>query len=100
MSQFEQQTDNKLIQKESVSLSIDNVQHQIIKERHKEILEIGKKTVELNEIYRDLSLLVVDQGEYIDNIESNINNAVIHTTRGVEEIKKAERNDRNSCIIL
>ena len=77
-----------------------DIQHQIIKERHKEILEIGKKTVELNEIYHDLSLLVVDQGTFIDNIESNINAAVINTTKGVEEIKKAEKNDREYCVIL
>jgi len=50
----------------------------------------------VNEIFRDLSHLVQEQGVMIDNIESNIEESVVKTTDGVEELRKANEYQKSS----
>eukprot|EP01114_Cavostelium_apophysatum_P015761 TRINITY_DN4364_c0_g1_i2.p1 TRINITY_DN4364_c0_g1~~TRINITY_DN4364_c0_g1_i2.p1 ORF type:complete len:319 (+),score=63.04 TRINITY_DN4364_c0_g1_i2:205-1161(+) len=80
-------------------------QNALIEERDRDIVEIEKTVGEVNEIFRDLSTLVVEQGQMIDSIESNIESAVHDTDRGVEEIEKANNYQKKSrtklcCILL
>jgi len=60
-----------------------------MEEREKGIKEIETTIIEINEITRDLSTLVHEQGILIDNIETHIDVAVQHSTQGVEELRKA-----------
>jgi len=66
--------------------------------------EKSKKTVvEVNEIFRDLSNLVHEQGAMIDNIESNIEESVVKTSEGVEDLRKAndyQKSSRNKMCCL
>jgi len=77
----------------------------LILDREKDIKEIEKNVVEVNEIFRDLSALVADQGVMIDSIESNIEEASVSTSRGAEEIVKASKYQKSSrnklcCLLL
>ena len=95
-------------QKKQQLIEVDNEREfneTIIKERHKGIKEIETKVVELNEMFRDLSIMVDEQGIEIDNIESHIANAEQYTSQGVQEIASAEKSQRSArtklcCIAL
>lgn len=61
----------------------------IIAEREDAIRRLRSDMQEVHEVFRDLATLVGEQGEMIDNIESNIQQTVAHTKQGVVEIRKA-----------
>ncbi|XP_064622754.1 syntaxin-1A-like [Lineus longissimus] len=62
-----------------------------LKSREKEMFELEKKIVQVNEIFRDLNLLVCEQGEMIDRIEDNVTNAAEHVHEANVQLKKAEK---------
>eukprot|EP01104_Vermistella_antarctica_P001622 TRINITY_DN116_c0_g1_i1.p2 TRINITY_DN116_c0_g1~~TRINITY_DN116_c0_g1_i1.p2 ORF type:complete len:170 (+),score=43.28 TRINITY_DN116_c0_g1_i1:490-999(+) len=77
----------------------------LIQEREDGIREIEAAMNEVNEIFRDLGTLVLDQGQMIDNIESHIDTAVEKTGAGVAELRQAEKTQRSArtkmcCIAL
>eukprot|EP01102_Stenamoeba_stenopodia_P019008 TRINITY_DN7064_c0_g1_i1.p1 TRINITY_DN7064_c0_g1~~TRINITY_DN7064_c0_g1_i1.p1 ORF type:complete len:306 (-),score=101.83 TRINITY_DN7064_c0_g1_i1:178-1095(-) len=76
----------------------------VIEEREQGIQEIESAMREVNEIFKDLSTIVYEQGQMIENIESFVSSAVVNTTIGVDEIKKAEEhqtsaNTKSYCIV-
>eukprot|EP01091_Cochliopodium_minus_P018193 TRINITY_DN7302_c0_g5_i1.p1 TRINITY_DN7302_c0_g5~~TRINITY_DN7302_c0_g5_i1.p1 ORF type:complete len:321 (-),score=80.21 TRINITY_DN7302_c0_g5_i1:28-990(-) len=75
-----------------------------IRERDKELRAVAKSITELASIFNDLAILVVDQGTILDRIDYNIEQAVVHVDKGVEELVKAEQNSRTSkirsCMLL
>jgi len=68
----------------------------IIGEREEGIVSLHRSVQEVAEIFQDLALLVNEQGEAIDNIQTNIESASKHTTRGVKELKSANRRQRRA----
>ena len=79
----------------------NDLNHQMIVERCREIKEIEKQMGELNEIFRDFHALVVDQTDVIENIEHNISNSLKYTDKGVEEIQEARNKQINgACTIF
>jgi len=83
----------------SQQLQLDNERQfmdALIADREQGIKEIEKTVVEVNEIFRDLSHLVQEQGVMIDNIESNIETSVVKTSEGVEDLRKANEYQKSS----
>jgi syntaxin 16 len=72
--------------------------------RNEEIVKIAKSIEELAQIFRELAVLVIDQGTILDRIDYNMENAVSNVKEGVEQLTKAEEHQKNSmsvkCIIL
>ncbi|OIW04022.1 hypothetical protein TanjilG_30298 [Lupinus angustifolius] len=75
-----------------------------IQERHDAVKEIEKKLLDLHQIYLDMAVLVDAQGEILDNIESQVNNAVDHVQRGTSALQSAKKLQKNSrkwmCIAI
>lgn len=75
-----------------------------IQERHDAVKEIEKKLLDLHQIYLDMAVLVDAQGEILDNIESQVNNAVDHVQRGTTALQSAKKLQKNSrkwmCIAI
>ncbi|XP_014515768.1 syntaxin-132-like isoform X1 [Vigna radiata var. radiata] len=75
-----------------------------IQERHDAVKEIEKKLLDLHQIYLDMAVLVDAQGEILDNIESQVNNAVDHVQRGTTALQNAKKLQKNSrkwmCIAI
>jgi len=69
---------------------------QLIRERHQGIKDIETRVVELNEMFRDLAVMVDEQGVEIDNIESHLANAEEYTNQGVVEVQQAEKSQRSA----
>ncbi|KAI3659816.1 hypothetical protein MP638_002773 [Amoeboaphelidium occidentale] len=68
----------------------------IIAEREQSIVDIEHKIHEVNEIFRDLSTLVVEQQGFVDNIEANIESAATRTGDAVGELQSASRYQQSS----
>ena len=75
-----------------------------LEERHQDIKRLEKSVLELHKMVVELNLLVQYQGEMIDNIVININNAKDYINKGYVEIVKGEKcmkfNKKIKCIIM
>ncbi|KAI4371516.1 hypothetical protein MLD38_019741 [Melastoma candidum] len=76
----------------------------IIEEREQGIHEIQNQIGEVNEIFKDLAVLVNEQGTMIDDISTHIDNAHAATALGKSHLVKAAKTQRaNSslaCLLL
>lgn len=77
---------------------------QLVNQRDAEITQIAKSIEELATIFKELAVLVIDQGTILDRIDYNMENAVEHTKQGIQHLTKAEDHQKNSmatkCIIV
>ncbi|KAL8131226.1 syntaxin-132-like [Apium graveolens] len=77
---------------------------QEIQERHDAVREIEKKLLDLHQIYLDMAVLVEAQGDLLDNIETQVSNAVDHVQSGTTALQKAKKLQKNSrkwmCIAI
>ncbi|XBW36642.1 hypothetical protein QEN19_002213 [Hanseniaspora menglaensis] len=64
-------------------------QNKIIEERNQEIGKIQTGIQDINSIFKDLSSLVVEQGQMLNTIESNIYSAESNMKLGANELTKA-----------
>ncbi|KAF9508329.1 hypothetical protein BS47DRAFT_1320767 [Hydnum rufescens UP504] len=80
-------------------------QESLIQERETEIREIETGIHELNEIFRDLGTLVIEQGDMLENIESNVISIARDTQGANEELGHASEYQRKAgrraaCLML
>ncbi|XP_021994412.1 syntaxin-132 isoform X2 [Helianthus annuus] len=73
-----------------------------IQERHDAVREIEKKLLDLHQIYLDMAVLVEAQGDLLDNIESQVANAVDHVHMGTDALTTAKSLQRRSrkCMMI
>uniref|UniRef100_A0A453BCX2 t-SNARE coiled-coil homology domain-containing protein n=1 Tax=Aegilops tauschii subsp. strangulata TaxID=200361 RepID=A0A453BCX2_AEGTS len=73
-----------------------------IQERHDVVVDIEKKLLELQQIFADMAALVDAQGEILDNIESQVQNAVNHVQTGTEALRSAKSLQKKSrkCMMI
>ncbi|KAM1024316.1 hypothetical protein ACFX13_038334 [Malus domestica] len=76
----------------------------IIEEREQGIQEIQQQIGEVNDIFKDLAILVHEQGTMIDDIGSNIEGAHAATGQAKSQLVKASKTQRSnsslSCLLL
>ncbi|XP_073012003.1 syntaxin-22-like [Typha latifolia] len=76
----------------------------IIDEREQGIQEIQRQIGEVNEIFKDLAVLVHDQGAIIDDIDSHIENSVAATAQAKIQLAKAAKTQKSNsslmCLLL
>lgn len=72
--------------------------------RNAEIVKIAKSIEELAQIFRELAVLVIDQGTILDRIDYNMENAVEHAKEGMKQLEQAEDHQKSSmsvkCILV
>ncbi|EER01979.1 syntaxin-43, putative [Perkinsus marinus ATCC 50983] len=73
-------------------------------QRSKEIGKIAQSIIELNQIFKELAVLVIDQGTVLDRIDYNMEHAVDQTREANVQLTQAERAQRSSrvmkCILI
>ncbi|KAL6606911.1 hypothetical protein ACP70R_042564 [Stipagrostis hirtigluma subsp. patula] len=76
----------------------------LVEEREREILKIQQEITEINEIFRDLAMLVQDQHTAIDIVKSNLETAAMETSKAEEQITQAgvtqESMSSMKCLLL
>ncbi|AES95798.2 hypothetical protein MtrunA17_Chr5g0410841 [Medicago truncatula] len=88
-------------------ISLDNeisFNEAIIEEREQGIQEIQQQIGEVNEIFKDLAVLVHEQGAMIDDIGSNIENSHEATAQAKSQLVQASKTQRSSsslaCLLM
>lgn len=75
-----------------------------IQERHDAVRDIERKLLALQQIFLDMAVLVEAQGDMLDNIETQVSNAVEHVQSGTTALQKAKKLQKNSrkwmCIAI
>jgi syntaxin 16 len=74
-------------------------------ERDRELRNVTQSIRELSDIFRDLAILVIDQGTALDRIDCNLENTAVHMTEAVVHLEAANNYSkgarlRNFMLIL
>lgn len=67
-----------------------------VQSRDKEIVQIAKSIEELGTIFKELAVLVIDQGTILDRIDYNMEAVVEHTQEGISQLERAENHQKNA----
>ncbi|XP_043847013.1 syntaxin-19 [Dromiciops gliroides] len=82
-------------------INITKVQLSEIEQRHKELINLENQIKDLRDLFIQISCLVEEQGESINNIEKTINDAQEYCNKTKEQFKLAVKyRKRNPCTVL
>ena len=62
-----------------------------LRARDRELTEIAKSIAQLAELFKDLSVLDIDQGTLLDSVEYNIEQTAVQMSEAVKELDVATR---------
>ena len=75
----------------------------MVQSRDEEIIKIAQSIEELGTIFKELAVLVIDQGTILDRIDYNMEAVVDHTQTGLQQLERAEQSQKNArplrCIV-
>lgn len=69
----------------------EEIDLQALEDQERTIRELEDNIVGVNEIYKKLGALVYEQGQTIDSIEANVENASVFVQQGGEQLRTANR---------
>lgn len=69
------------------STALDSLQY--VEHRHEEILKIENSVAELHQIFVDMAILVESQGNFIDHIDTNVNQTVENIEKANQQLANA-----------
>ena len=76
----------------------------LVNSRDAEITQIAKSIEDLAQIFRELAVLVIDQGTILDRIDYNMEQVLEHTKEGMSHLTKADDKQKNNtpmkCIVI
>lgn len=76
----------------------------LLQEREAAIKKLESDIMDVNSIFKDLGMLVHEQGEVLDSIEANVESAHIHVSEGTQQLASARdyqsKARRKKCCIL
>ena len=67
-----------------------------VQSRDQEIVKIAQSIEELGAIFKELAVLVIDQGTILDRIDYNMEAVVEHTKTGIQQLERAEKSQKNA----
>ncbi|XP_071965140.1 syntaxin-7-like [Antedon mediterranea] len=102
MADNRRQEQHAQLQQQEAIIDFDNA---IIEEREERIRQIEGAMLDVNEIFRDLSAIVSEQGEMIDSIEANVDHADTNVESGNEQLITASKYQKKArkkmcCIFI
>lgn len=92
---------NRITQQQLLYLEEENTKYAM--KREQEVNAIVKSIMDVNKIFKDLSVMIADQGTVLDRIDYNIEKTHIDVFEGFKQLKKADayqRRSRKMCAIL
>lgn len=78
-------TDDIIIQMQAAKSDL-----QEIEEREKELHKLENQIHEVNKLFKEMNVLVAEQGEMLNNIETNVSDAVVHVTETKKQLRQAK----------
>ena len=74
-----------------------------VENKHNDIVRLNNSIMELHQLFLDMSVLVAQQGELVDQIEDNCNMAAEYTAQGVQAMRQAaviQKKSRKKMFII
>ncbi|GAV02366.1 hypothetical protein RvY_12942 [Ramazzottius varieornatus] len=107
MPEADDEEDVTLFQRENIGmtsqLQLQEEDIEAARNRERQVSEVVKSITELNEIFNDLSVMVVEQGAVVDRIDYNVDRAQVQTSSGLQQLQKAETYQRKNrkflCVV-
>lgn len=82
----------------------NDVDLEMIRERETAIKQLESDIMDVNQIFKDLGMLVHEQGEVLDSIEANVEHAQIHVEDGTKQLSAAKNYQskarRKKCCLI
>lgn len=88
--------ENNMMELKEHRFNDDEFNQKLLEEREEDIINISKNVNMVNTIFSNLSKLVAEQQENIDDIENSIDDSKRNTKDGVNQLEKAS-NYQKSC---
>ena len=100
-SMMESESDKSLGQStlQQTSLKRLNTNDAAIAQREREINDIAQGIIELADIFKELQVMVIDQGTMLDRIDYNIENMAINVKAADKELNVVRSSARTSTVI-
>jgi len=95
------------LQREQQTIHLDNMiqyNENLIAERDEEVRAIESDVMEINEIFKDLAVMVNDQGRKLGNIEDYITTTSVNTQSAADEVDKSyvqqKKARKRTCLLV
>lgn len=90
--------------KQQTSISVED-DFELLQDRERNVRQLEADITDVNQIFKDLSVLVHEQGEVIDCIEANVESTSLNIARGTEQLRtahnyKAKIREKKCCLII
>ena len=76
---------------------MDEEPDQLLQDRENELNEVVRNMNNLQELFKDLHLIVIEQGTILDRIDYNIDVSYDNVSKGKKKIISANENHKSSC---
>ncbi|KAM3603541.1 uncharacterized protein V6R79_024326 [Siganus canaliculatus] len=90
------------VQAQSEAITEDDLR--LIQERELSIRQLESDITDINDIFKDLGMMVHEQGDMIDSIEANVENADVNVQNATQQLAQAAAYQRKSrkkiCILV
>ncbi|NXL87307.1 STX12 protein, partial [Alectura lathami] len=94
---FDSGEDWNQMQSQEEDVAITEQDLELIKERETAIRQLEVNNIlDVNQIFKDLAMMIHDQGDMIDSIEANVESAEVHVERASEQLQRAAYYQVNS----
>merc|ERR1712046_494784 len=84
-------------------IELEDSEH-VVEQRSEQITKIAQSVQELHTIFKELAVLVIDQGTVLDRIDYNIEQVAIKSREATVQLEKADKIQKNNfpqrCIII
>ncbi|XP_062612993.1 syntaxin-12-like isoform X1 [Saccostrea cucullata] len=82
----------------------EDVDLEMLREREDAIKQLESDITDVNQIFKDLGMLVHEQGEMLDSIEANVETTATHVEEGRKQLSQAQtyqsKARRKKCICV
>jgi len=82
----------------------DDLDLEMLQQQEQSIQELEKNICEVNDIFKELAVMVHDQGEIVDSIEASVEKTEVHVSKATSELRQAAQYSnklrKKRCILL
>ncbi|XP_021539283.1 syntaxin-12 [Neomonachus schauinslandi] len=92
------------MQSQEDEVAITEQDLELIKERETAIRQLEADILDVNQIFKDLAMMIHDQGDLIDSIEANVESSEVHVERATDQLQRAayyqKKSRKKICILV
>ncbi|XP_049562590.1 syntaxin-12-like [Orcinus orca] len=92
------------MQSQEDEVAITEQDLELIKDRETAIQQLEADILDVNQIFKDLAMMIHDQGDLIDSIKANVESSEVHVERATDQLQRApyyqKKSRKKICILV